>query len=234
MFQPVGGPKGTRLYEKVVMQIKSAISVGDLKPGDKLPSERELAEIFGVSRTSIREALKSLVAMGLIKIRHGDGIYVCESRGEEQLKNIGAYLMSHQGTLKDLFEIRRVLETEAAAWAAERGAPEKVQELVNLINTVKEGIAKRSGGYLLFLGEHDTKFHLCLAEASENQVLLRVMNNLLDLLAESRARAWSIPGRPLRSVEEHAKIVEAIVSGDVEGAREAMRQHLENVEKEIL
>ncbi len=232
VFQSVGNRK-TPLYERVVMQIQSAISVGDLKPGDKLPPERELVKLFGVSRVSIREALKSLRAMGLVRIRHGDGVYVCELDPDDRVQNLAASLLDPNGTIKELFEMRKVLETRAAAWAAERGVPRKIQELVRLIESIREGVAKRPSGYLFLLGEHDTKFHLCLAEAARNQVLVRVMNHLLDMLAESRARAWSVPGRPLRSVEEHARIVDAILSNDPVGARDAMRQHLENVEKEL-
>lgn len=185
-----------------------------------------------MSRISIREALKSLAAMDLVKIRHGDGVYVCEP--DKGRQNNRAYLFGPRVTMKELYELRKVLETQAAAWAAERGAPDKVRELANLIESIKEAISERSSGYLLLLGEHDARFHLCLAEAAQNQVLVRVMRHLLDLMAEARARSWSIPGRPERSVDDHARIVEAILSHDPAGARDAMYQHLENVEKELL
>lgn len=231
MFRPVE-PANLR-YEKVVLQIKSAISSGELKPGDKLPPERELAKLFGVSRTSIREALKSLATSGLITIRHGDGAYVSEPRLENELASLAGYLLDRQGTLMELLELRKVLETQAAAWAAERGDPDKMRELAGLIVVGRDGIRKRSGGLLSLLTEHDTKFHLCLADAAGNQVYVRVMNHLLDLLIDSRVKAWSIPGRPLKSLEEHAKVVDAIVRRDPEGAKEAMRQHLESLERDI-
>ncbi len=130
--------------------------------------------------------------------------------------------------------LRKVLESQAAVWAAERGAPDKVQELAKLLESVREEIKERSSGHLLLLGEHDIGFHLCLVEAVRNQVLARVMHHLLDLMAEASARSWSIPGRPEKSVDEHARVVEAILAHDPALAREAMHRHLENVEKELL
>lgn len=228
IFEPVGNQR-TRLWDKVVLQIRAAIRNGDLKPGDRLPPERKLAEIFGTSRTIVREAMKVLAAQGLVEIRHGQGMFVVDRGSDLSLPRPG-----EPGNLRDLFEIRKVLEIQAAAWAALRAPEERVRRLAEELDAVEREVRARDTGRLLLLGEHDTKFHLAIAEASGNRVLVRVMRDLLDLLAESRAKAWSIPGRPLRSLEEHRRIVGAIAGRDPDRAKVAMYAHLDNVERDIL
>lgn len=233
MFKPVQ-EKSDSIYGKVVTELKSAIMSGRLKPGDKLPGERVLAEMLGVSRTSLREALKMLAAAGLVTIKHGQGVFIANHDHDSYLQKFVQQVLVNPQEIKELFEIRKVLETQAAAWVAERGSTDQINRLAGLLTSTKDKLAQQPTPGLALLAEQDSKFHLLLAEATNNSVLVRIMEGLLDLLADSRCRSMAVPGRPLKSLEEHRQVVEALLLRQPDAAREAMLQHLENVEKDIL
>lgn len=233
MFTPVKKDP-TSVYEKVLLQLKTAIMHGDLKPGDKLPAERTLAEMLGVSRTSIREALKMLAASGMVEIKHGQGVFITEQKspGNLLLDFFGQNLIDNK-TLEDLFELRKLIETQNAIWACQRGSDEDIEDLANLVEkTIK--MVHENEQDLVILAKQDSEFHTKLAEASGNKIIVRVMHDLLDLLDESRCHALSIPSRPLKSLLEHQEIVKALKIRDVELVRKKMLLHLTNVEEEML
>jgi GntR family transcriptional repressor for pyruvate dehydrogenase complex len=233
LFKPVQ-QKSQCVYTKVMSEIKSAIMHGLLKPGDKLPSERNLAEMLGVSRTSLREALKLLAAGGFVNIKHGQGVFITENDHESYLHKIFAESLATRDDLAGLFEIRKVLETQSAAWVAERAADEQILRMARLISTTKEKIAASPQLGVSLLVEQDSRFHLLLAEATGNKVMLQVMGNLLDLLTEVRGRSMAVKGRQLKSLHEHELIVNALIIRDKDSARQAMLDHLANVEADIL
>lgn len=219
------------LSEKIVSQITDAIIGGSLAPGDRLPPERELAEQFGVSRTVVRDAIKTLSGRGILQVRRGAGIFVSSS-GRQVIDRIGGLsdLLPLEGAgLRDLFEIRRTLEIEAAGWAADRRSEHHVERLREIVSG-----ARGHSGEPDVIGERDARFHLAIAEASQNLVLVRVMLTLLDLLGTARRRSLSIPGRPDLSLEQHEKVLSAIEAGDPRAARRAMLEHLASVEQSIL
>ena len=170
------------IYEKVVKSIKSSIAEGKLKPGDKLPAERALAQMLGISRTSLRIALKLLAAEGLVEIKHGKGVFIAEKDNDDIIKKFSEKIFIEDETLNDFFEIRKVLETQAAIWAVEKGTQEQIANLEDIVNsTLAELNSNKELDYGI-LAEHNFKFHTCLAEACGNPVLLRIMENLIDLL----------------------------------------------------
>ncbi|MFZ7102745.1 MAG: FadR/GntR family transcriptional regulator [Peptococcaceae bacterium] len=232
MFQPINQEQDS-VYEKVVKRLKSSIAEGKLKPGDKLPAERVLAQMLGISRTSLREALKLLSAEGLVDIKHGKGVFIAEQETDDIIQKFSAKIFIENNTLKDFFEIRKVLETQAAMWAAERSSQEQIIDLESIVTkTFAELTASKKFDYAI-LAEHDMKFHNCLAEASGNAVLIRIMQNLIDLLTETRSHALSVPKRPYHSIEEHLEIIKAIKERSSAKAGNAMLIHLRNVEKDI-
>ncbi|MDK2824805.1 MAG: GntR family transcriptional regulator, transcriptional repressor for pyruvate dehydrogenase complex [Clostridia bacterium] len=232
MFKPIYQEQES-VYEKVVKRLKSSIVEGKLKPGDKLPAERILAQMLGISRTSLREALKLLSAEGLVDIKHGKGVFIAENEPDDIIQKFSSKIFVENDTLKDFFEIRKVLETQAAIWVAERGNLEQINNLENIVTkTISELTESKKINFAL-LAEHDMKFHTCLAETSGNAVLLRIMQNLIDLLNEARSQALSIPKRPYMSLEEHLQIIKAIKEKNPEKAGKAMLTHLKNVEKDI-
>jgi GntR family transcriptional repressor for pyruvate dehydrogenase complex len=229
VFEPVHDNRA--LSEKIIAQISDALVAGELKPGDRLPPERELAEQFGVSRTVIRDAVKTLAGRGILHVKHGAGIFVTTSE-ENAIGRLGALsdILPLQGVrLRDLFEIRKVLEAEGAEWAARRRNDYHLKRLRGVLED-----AHRNSENLEVLSERDAQFHVAIAEASQNLVLVRVMLILLDLLAQSRRESLSIPGRAKLSLKDHERIVEEIEAQRHEGARETMLEHLTSVESAVL
>lgn len=233
MFKPVKKHKGT-LYENVAMQIEALIDSNSLKVRDKLPSERELADIFGVSRTCIREAVTSLAARGMLSIEHGRGVFVKEQSdiSEENVQKIlKQILWTSPEDMRSLFEIRRLIEPQAAAWAAQRGSKAELKAISSYVKDL--GKIDTANINVIELWDADTKFHLAIAKASHNQVLVRIMQSMLKLMAETRRSTLKVMPRPLKSVSEHRLICQAIVSHDADLAAKCMIDHLDNVEKEL-
>ncbi|WP_273846780.1 FadR/GntR family transcriptional regulator [Rubrobacter calidifluminis] len=228
MFKPVSD---SRAYsEKIVSQITDAIVKGDLKPGDRMPTERDLAEQFGVSRTVVRDAVKTLAGRGILRVKQGAGIFVAtpEEAMPGALSALSRMILVGGPALRDHFEVRKILETQAAEWAAERAKDHHLERLQQILND-----AFRYENDPEVLSERDARFHTGLAEASGNLVLVRVMLVLLDLLSASRRETLSIPGRARQSLEDHVRILEQVKARNPAGARQAMLDHLESVETSL-
>lgn len=223
-------PDNRALSERITSQISDAIISGELKPGDRLPPERVLAEQFGVSRTVIRDAIKTLSGRGIVQVRRGAGIFVATAE-ETVMGRLGelANVLPLQGAgLRDLFDVRNVLEAQGAEWAAQRRSAHHVERLRGIVDD-----AYRCSEDLDVLSERDAQFHVAIAEASQNLVLVRVMFTLLDLLEAARRETLNIPGRPRLSLDQHENILRGIEARDPEAARRAMLEHLTSVEQAI-
>ncbi|MFQ5962146.1 MAG: FadR/GntR family transcriptional regulator [Candidatus Methylomirabilales bacterium] len=218
----------TKVYEDIVAQLKDLIAEGKLKPGDQLPSERELSETFQVSRASVREAIRSLESMGLIEIRQGEGTYVASSV-ETLLASIAFAIQHQRDPLIQVFEARKILEPAIAALAAERATAEEMGQLETILDEQARQIAEGETGV-----EADTRFHSALADAAKNDVLLRLNEAIVDRLRETRERSLQTEGRPPRSLAGHREILHAIHSKDPAQARQAMLNHLETIEHNVL
>ncbi|NLW25299.1 MAG: FadR family transcriptional regulator [Clostridia bacterium] len=226
MFKPI--KHYSNLSEGIVNQILEAINKGKLKSGDKLPSEREMCIMFSVSRTVIRDALKTLAGLGVVTIRHGMGTFINEVNGEEEdVSRLASLLQISQGTIEELYQIREILESQAVIWCTQKATVKDLKELDDIISKAKKALDTSKLPLL------DAEFHLKIAEASGNRVLMRLMVNLLDLLGESRAKALLVPGRQKLSVLEHEAILEAIKKGNEKLAQERMLLHLTNVFADI-
>ncbi|WP_408011133.1 FadR/GntR family transcriptional regulator [Pseudalkalibacillus sp. A8] len=218
------------ISEKVADHIKKLILDKKYEVNQKLPGEREMATILKVSRNTVREAYKILEAYGYITIKHGIGIFVASE--EQQIRKMTSFFFVSSDQVKDLFAIRKILENNAVVWAIENASSVQVKELTEIIEKAKS-IASQGKDYLE-LARLDHKFHLTLAHMSQNSVLIRIMHNLIDLLEESRMQVIKIPGRPVKSVDEHVNILKAIKGRDVDAAKHFMSIHLESVEKSIM
>lgn len=216
----------TRIATLIAQELEALIREGFWSPGEHLPSERALAERFRVSRVSLREALRLLEASGLIEIRQGDG-----ARVRAQSSAVG-YLLARrlEGlNLQHLFEFRQIVEPEAAALAAERASPIHLSALQDTLADQARHV-KDPHGFLLL----DLEFHRLISVASGNAVLQEIVSALNAGLRETRLRAMAHRYDPLRSLEGHRRILEAILSRNPQEAREAMRQHLCEVETSAL
>ncbi len=217
--------KSTRIYEEIVRQIKTMISEGRLNSGDQLPPERDLAEKFVVSRTSVREALRALESLGLVEIRPGEGTFVREVSVESLIEPLAMVMFSQREAIGELFEARRLLEPAIAALAARRATPEEIHEMERILEEQAKEIAAGRTGLL-----QDAGFHAAIASAAHNQAITRLVHGIMDLLGQSREESLNTPGRPMRSHQDHRRVLEAIRQRDEHAAEQAMRDHVSAVE----
>lgn len=214
-----------KVYEEVAKQIERLI-LQKLHPGDKLPAERELAEMFGVSRSSIRDAMRSLELVGLVEPRQGAGTVVREISTDLLITPISNVIAHKRQLVDELLDFRKMLEPPLAARAASHASIEQIHEMEEILRRQGE---KLSRGDLPI--EEDSEFHYAIAMASGNSVVLKVLDVVMDLLRESRARSLQRAGRPQKSVAGHRRILTAIKRHDAVAAETAMRQHLQDIEQ---
>jgi GntR family transcriptional repressor for pyruvate dehydrogenase complex len=218
-----------RLYEQIVAQIEARILDGELRPGDKLPAERELAEQFGVSRTAIREAMKALMLSGLVEIRPGRGTFVTNSTSVVVRNSIDMLVrVGSEAGIQDLIEVREILEPEIAALAAVRASEEDIRSMEEAVAAMDQAMEDAD----TFV-EADLDFHLALAQGTNNALIPVLIDSLVDLLREHRERAANVEGGLERGQAFHEIILDAVKNKDANGARKSMRAHLEQVRKEL-
>lgn len=231
-FTPV---KTKRLYEEIAEQIQQLISGGELKPGDKLLSERELADRLQVSRVSVREAIRSLEMLGFIEIRHGEGTFVRDTTANEVIRPLAMFLAMERGSLLDMFEVRRIFETATAGLAAERASEDEVEQIGLLLEKMKDRILHGDPE----TGEaFDAAYHYAVAEATHNNLLIK----LLRTVHEEWSKAVSAGSQQLlvdsdknaqKIMDQHDRIFAGIKAHDPVLASKAMLEHVTFAEKEI-
>src|ERR1700686_3878645 len=217
--------KTSRLFEQIVQQVEDSILKGQLKPGDQLPAERDLAQRFGGSRTAVREAVKTLREKGLVEAYSGRGTFVTNGTSQAIRQSLDLMIrINQQEGSANLAELRLVLEPEIAGLAALR-----IEE--QLLSTMREAVAVMDrnlhdpDAYV----EADLDFHLALAEAAGNPLILSLLDSIVGLLREQRSRIFDVQGGPERGQFHHKRILAAVEQRDPEAAREAMRAHLNQV-----
>lgn len=219
----------TKLYEEVAKQIERLIVEGGLKPGDKLPPERELAEMFQVSRSSLRDAIRTLELTGLLEPRHGEGTVVCDLSADLLVNPLANMLTRKRELVAELLDVRKMLEPPLAARAAAHASPEEIAYLEDILRRQKEMVRR---GELAI--EEDSEFHYAIAMAAKNSVVQKVLDVLMDLLRTSRERSLQVEGRRQRSLAGHRRILKAIRQRDSTAAERAMRRHLKEIEEIVL
>jgi GntR family transcriptional repressor for pyruvate dehydrogenase complex len=217
--------KRHRLHEDIVQQFHALIRQGKLKHGDRLPSERDLAEQFKVSRSSVREAIRSLELQGLVVSKRGSGTFINADNLDSVLALMAATLNTGGEDLSHVFEMRHLLEPPIAALAAQRATSEEMERLRQILEQQRMQIEAGETGV-----ESDTAFHFALASATHNTALIKVVSAVEDILQMSRDLSLQEPGRPQRSLASHHEILDAIVAGDAERSQRAMEHHLTAVE----
>jgi GntR family transcriptional repressor for pyruvate dehydrogenase complex len=218
----------SRLYEQIVQQIEESILAGTLKPGDQLPAERDLAQQFGVSRTAVREAVKTLREKGLVEAYPGRGTFIRDGTAQAIRQSLG--LMTRIGQPEGTFhlaEVREILEPEIAALAAARVE----EQHVFTMREAYEAMDRSRQDPDAFI-EADLDFHLSLAEAAGNPLILSLLDSIVGLLREQRMRIFHTAGGPERGQFHHKRILEAVERRDPERARAAMRAHLQQVRED--
>ena len=226
MYTPI---HSGRLYQQIVAQIETRILNGELRPGEKLPAERELAEQFEVSRTVIREAMKALTQSGLVVIQPGRGTFVTDSTSNVVRHSFDMLVRAGNETgVEDLLEVREILEPAIAALAAVRATDEDILAMEEAAQAMDLALDDPE----TFV-EADLDFHLALAHGSHNTLIPVLIDTLVELLRENRKRAASVDGGLQRGQAYHKIILEAIEQQDAEAARDAMQAHLVQIKKEL-
>jgi GntR family transcriptional repressor for pyruvate dehydrogenase complex len=217
-----------KVYEEVAKQIERLI-LEKLQPGDKLPSERELAELLQVSRSSIRDAIRSLELTGLVEPRQGAGTIVRELSAESLVNPFANALKRRQELVSELLDFRKMLEPPLAARAATHASSDEISEMEEILQRQEAKLSHDEASIA-----EDAEFHYSIALASGNSVVLKVLDILMDLLRDTRERSLQVKGRPQKSLAGHRRILAAIKRHDAEAAKDAMRRHIEDVEEIVL
>ena len=216
--------KKTRIAEEVADRIRVLMLDGTFPPSEPLPSERHLAERFGVSRGSIRDALRTLETIGLLETRHGQGTFPHELSVDRLVAPL-ASVMAYRSDLQDeLLDVRRMFEPAVARVAALRATEEDLADLGRILDTQRRKLKTGQSAIV-----EDTAFHAILARSTRNRVVMSIMATLNDLLVESRTQSLRQKGRPARSVDGHEAVVAAMRRRDAEGASQAMYNHIDQI-----
>src|SRR5690606_21832752 len=224
-----------RLADDIVAQLEAMILEGTFRIGERLPAERALAEQFGVSRPSLREAIQKLVAKGLLVSRHGGGTFVAETLGSTFSDPLLQLLENNEEAQRDLLEFRHTLEGSCAYYAALRATELDRQRLREAFEAL-QACYDRDSASRAEEGAADANFHLAIAEASHNAVLLHTMRGLFDLL--KRNVVTNIGGMyALRDetrqmlMEQHRELYETIMARQAEKARQVIHRHIDYVQE---
>lgn len=228
MFQKV---QIGRVSEEIIRQVEQAIYSEKLLPGDRLAPERELAEQFGVSRITIRDALRVLESNGLIEIKVGanGGAYVREPNLDSLSSSLNSMLKFKKATLLELTEARKIIETATAQLAAERATPEDLLNLRQVVEAAKE--AHKSGD--LYYMPHSVNFHSTLAKAAKNYILELTVSSFRTLFFNVLEKLMPTRDMAEKAQEDHWGIYEAVEAGNAELARELMAKHLSYFENKV-
>jgi len=226
--------KTKKVYMKIVEQIQDLMKGGKLRPGDKLPPEHILAEKFGTSRPSVREALSALEILGVTESRGGKGNFIRDNFSSSPLYEQKFRELEEGESPFELLEARKAVETEIAGLTAEKATSEDIREIEKALDRMKNVLNDTPRAM-----EFDREFHIALAKAAHNSVLFQMMNYLADGLKESlwvkiKEKSWALPGHPQKYLEEHTKLLGAIKKGDKKVARRIMYSHLADVEEDML
>jgi GntR family transcriptional regulator, transcriptional repressor for pyruvate dehydrogenase complex len=218
----------TRLYEEIIKQIIVSIKSGELKPGDRLPAERDLAMQMKVSRTAIREALRSLDTMGIIDSKVGSGTYIKEMSIDGLMDSFAGVLSKNERLIIELIEVRLLLEVEIARLAARMINEEKIKAIEKTLKTMEDEI--NDGGLGI---KGDNAFHNELANAAENLAMTSILGLCGDLLDSTRKAALTALGDPRIGLESHRAIFGAVRAGDEDEAAKLMKKHLETAYRNL-
>jgi GntR family transcriptional repressor for pyruvate dehydrogenase complex len=228
LYTPI---QSTKVFEQIADQIEKRILNGELRSGDRLPTERELAEQFRASRTAVREAMKILAQKGLVEMRPGRGTIVIDGAPEAMQNSIGLVMklkLGEVGGSDDLVEVREILETEIAALAAARATSEEIASMREAVRVMDESLGD-ADAYIAA----DNQFHQALAKATQNTLILILVDSIVSPLSEQRKQIFAVEGGPERGQFHHRRILESIIRRDPENARAAMRAHLQQVREDV-
>lgn len=226
IFSPV---KNKKIYEYVIEQIQKIILDGTLKEGDRLPAERELTELLGVSRTSVREALRALEVIGLVESRQGEGNFISSNASHSLFEPLSVKFMLSKGNTKEILELRRLLELETSFLAAQNSTEQDIEELSVLITKLKTTDNENTCAKI------DKDFHYKISEIAANKLIINILLSVQCLMEASIIDAREMilrnPKQKNLLIQQHEDIYNAIKAHNPINAQNAMREHLVFVNK---
>lgn len=212
-----------KTYELVAQRLLELMSAGRLEPGDAVPAERELAQAYGVGRSSIREALRMLEFKGMIRAS-GNGGFTVAAFGDTLNRSLDFLLSVDQADFRELFEVRHMLEAEAAALAAERHLEPDLAEMARQIAAMQSSLSSETA----FI-DADLRFHMAVAQATRNRLIVHLMHAIRTQLQASLASSFHVAGLPEHAIEMHRAILDAIAAREPGEARRRMHEHVSRV-----
>lgn len=216
--------------QRIVAQIEQLLESKELKAGDRLPTERDLAQLVGASRPSVREAVRILQAQGRLEVKHGLGVFV---REPAPATDLGAALRNTDLDVDELFSMREVLEVPAARWAAERITSEQVVQLRAVLDDLDAAFDTDPADFRQ-LATLDATFHLTIADIADNRFLRQTSHVLHDILISGMKTTLLIPGRREKSRDQHDRILNALEANDPSAAARAARTHIRSAQRAAL
>jgi len=227
MFSPIN-EGNEKLSEKLVEQIKQQIVLGEIKPGDKLPSENELGELFQVSRTTVREAILALAALGIVRVRRGKGIFVEQFSLDHFLQKAYPVITSSTEDYGDVIRVRCLLESECARLAASNATKQDIEHMRRIVDR-SLSLGPEDENAFEKLTEANSQFHRAIAKSCGSKVLLHIIQPLWCIIDRTRQISLTVSGRKLEAAREHASILDAITARDAQRACDEMNKHLQGI-----
>lgn len=219
--------KRTVLSEEVAENLRKLIIEDKLKPGSKLPNEIELSKTMGVSRSTLREAIKVLASKNILEVIRGKGTYISQQPG--LIKDpLGVHFIQDKNIILSLFEARIIIEPGVAALAAERASKTDLKRIKNCNLNMRNAIRNKEPYHI-----EDLEFHIAIAEATRNPIIHRIVPIINDAIVQGYMETVHLPGAAERAVEHHHQIYEAIYQKHPDFAREMMKNHLEEAANDI-
>ena len=219
-----------RRSDSEAQHLLGMIQDGKLNVGDRLPGQRELAAQLNIGRSTVREAIRSLEALGYLETRVGLGTYVVSAAPDRMESSLSAWLEVNKDKLIKVFEVREALESKAAELAAGNACSADIQLMEETLNAMESAIEQNDH---LRVTEMDEKFHDIIGNSAGNSLLFQMIEDVCSVLSEARGVVLSLPGRSMRSLNEHWAICDAIKSADAQMAKQAMSQHIKNAVDDV-
>lgn len=222
-----------KVSQNIINQIRKAIFNGVLKPGDKLPSDKELIDNFGVSKGSLREALRSLEVMGLLEIRKGalGGAFVSEVNIEKAKEGFSNFLVFRNLSLKDLFDVRLILESHVAEDAASTITAHDLKRLEKILQETRDAL---ENDLPLNFREKEIAFHLIIASATQNPLLIFILDFVEHLLLDAKAILGPDRHFSMKVLKAHERIYRALSERDADGAKNAIVKDIREVQRALV
>lgn len=230
ILQNVSKINKPQLSDLIINQIQDLIIQGKMAAGTRLPNERELASKLGVSRVTLREALKALSITGWIDMRPSDGNYVSKFDPEKMVKPLSYLLYLTKENILDLHEIRSILEIETTGLAVKRCSDEQLQQIGEFVERMEKSVEQDHNVFM----EYDAKFHALVCNAANNPALARLMKFIFQILHEALKSILLLPEGRRKVIEDHSEIYKAFVKRDYQAARNAAKRHLTHVKEFLL